>query len=326
MQLSGNVSRLDQYRNTNDGGNSMNPRIPPSYEYLEPYIRKLLADASPYETNVFVIMRFLPSPPLTRIYDAVVAALAKMGLNALRADQHAYHPELWSNICTYMLSCSKAVVIFEDVEVRDFNPNVALELGFMLALNKDCLILKEKRLPKPPTDMIGRLWREFDSYAPGRTIPKQISRWLVDINWNPPPRAFPESVVRFVLREASAFHRVLETLEEEFRLEFEFASDALEMFRTLAERIASKGPIFQKYTLLAELAKDDSRLEDLVVRLTRVSETYLTRVIQPLKNDSLDSETAIKTAHAGVTAVLEQDFQLIQQIQAAFETTNEETI
>jgi predicted nucleotide-binding protein len=77
-----------------------------------------------------------------------------------------------------MLGCSLGVAVSEDIEDRDFNPNVALELGFMLGRRKRCLILKEKRLPSMPTDVVGKLYKPFDQFDIDTTIVSQVERWV----------------------------------------------------------------------------------------------------------------------------------------------------
>lgn len=68
--------------------------------------------------------------------------------------------------------------MFEDIEQRDFNPNVAYELGYMKGRQKRCLILKERRLPRMPSDVIHRLYREFDVFDIKRTITEQVDAWV----------------------------------------------------------------------------------------------------------------------------------------------------
>ncbi len=260
-------------------------------------------------------MRFVKTPPMKAIYEVVDTSLSRMGLRPLRADKKTYHHELWGNVCTYMLGCSKAVIVFEDVEQREFNPNVALEFGFMRALNKPCLILKEKRLPKPPTDIIGYLWREFDSFAPEETIPDQISRWLVDINWSPPPSRLPKPLARAMLHEASSFHHVLEALDLEFSLEILFDETAASVFEGIATKVAYSGPIFQKRNILEELAQGDGQMINLLLERDRIAELYKKKVLMPLKNTKLNSKKRITKAHEGVRSVLQKDLNLVRKIE-----------
>lgn len=291
------------------------PHIPEGYQYLEPYVTALLADAPRYESNVFLIMRFTCTKPMKAIHGILCDSLVRMGLHPLRADDKSYHHELWGNICTYMFGCSKAVVVFEDVEQREFNPNVALEFGFMRALNKPCLILKEKRLPQPPTDVIGHLWREFDSFDPQGTIPAQISRWLVDINWTPPHDSLPLPVARKILREASGFHQILEILAAEFDREILFNEQAAKVFETIVTHLAHVGPIFRKQTTLDGLSEDDTEIKDMLLARERIANLYLEKVLLALKDSERGSRDRIESARSGVKEVLQRDLELVSRVE-----------
>ena len=76
-----------------------------------------------------------------------------------------------------MMGCGYGVCIFEEIDEREFNPNVPLEYGFMRAMNRHVLLLKDIRMPKLPTDMTGKLYRNFDTYNITLTIREQISQW-----------------------------------------------------------------------------------------------------------------------------------------------------
>ena len=91
-----------------------------------------------------------------------------------------YTDDLWDNVLTYIYGCNQAIAIFDQVNLRDFNPNVALEVGFLLAQCKRVLLLKDKAIPVMPTDIVGKIYRPFDTYSPSITIPPQIIRWLQD--------------------------------------------------------------------------------------------------------------------------------------------------
>lgn len=114
------------------------------FMHLEPQLRAFLADHPDPDKNVFIMMRFGATQQFTDLHNAITTALSAHGLHGVRADDRDYHPDLWSNVETYMLGCSYGIAAFEDFEVRDHNPNVALELGFMRARHNRCLILKER--------------------------------------------------------------------------------------------------------------------------------------------------------------------------------------
>jgi nucleoside 2-deoxyribosyltransferase len=85
-----------------------------------------------------------------------------------------------------MLCCKYGVAVLEDIIADEFNPNVALEYGFMRALGKPTLLLKERRF-KPRADILGTVWNEFDVLDVRQSVPKALGKWLHDIGHHPPP-------------------------------------------------------------------------------------------------------------------------------------------
>lgn len=148
------------------------------FMHLEHQLRAFLADHPEPDKNVFIMMRFTGTQQFTDLHVAITTTLAAHGLQGVRADDREYHPDLWSNVETYMLGCSYGIATFEDFETRDHNPNVALELGFMRARHKRCLILKERTLPSVPTDVVGALYKAFDKFSIGPTVQAQVERWI----------------------------------------------------------------------------------------------------------------------------------------------------
>ncbi len=159
------------------------PRAIPGYEGLQRYLDLFAADHPHYDTNVFVMMRFREDPHYHQIFGVLRQALAEHGLRALRVDQKGYvdDDDLWDNIAVYMMGCKYGIAVFEDFDDRDFNPNVAIEYGFMRALNKRVLTLKEQRMPAVPSDATGNRYRPFDMMNLEPTIRAQVTSWLRDI-------------------------------------------------------------------------------------------------------------------------------------------------
>lgn len=147
-------------------------------QHLEPHLREFLNDHPDPDRNVFVMMRFLKSAQLDEAHAAIKATLALRGFHAMRADDRDYTGELWSNIEVYLTCCRYGIAIFERIESRDFNPNVSLELGYMLGRRKRCLILKEQRLPDLPADVIHRLYKTFDMFNVEASVSREVGRWI----------------------------------------------------------------------------------------------------------------------------------------------------
>src|SRR5437868_1476713 len=88
----------------------------------------------------FLMMRFGMTPAHERFVTAIRKSFAFHGIEVLRADDKDYNDDLFPNILTYMHGCSIGIAVFERIEFDEFNPNVSLEVGYMLATGKQvCL-------------------------------------------------------------------------------------------------------------------------------------------------------------------------------------------
>lgn len=145
--------------------------------HLESAIESFLDDHPDFHRNVFIMMRFLDTVQMEAIEKAIRGELAQHGFRGVRADDRDYTGELWSNVQVYLHGCKYGIAVFEDIEERAHNPNVALELGYMLALGKRCLLLKEQRLPAVPTDVVGRLYKPFDAFDIERSVRQKVRDW-----------------------------------------------------------------------------------------------------------------------------------------------------
>ena len=155
--------------------------LPPGFQHFKRFFPQFLHDYPDNNRNVFLMMRFNKGEQYEQIQKTLRREMDKYEFTILRADNKDYTGDLWDNVCLYMLGSKYGVAVFEEIDKREFNPNIALELGFMLALNKRCLILKDKRMPKMPTDIIGKLYKEFDTYDIESTITLCVKEWIHDI-------------------------------------------------------------------------------------------------------------------------------------------------
>ena len=128
----------------------------------------------------FVMMRFDENDTQETIFRAIAHTLQSVGLTAVRADVKEYDDNLLGNAKTYLYGCEFGIAVFEHIDGESFNPNVALEVGYMMALKKQICLLKDRRLPKLPTDLAGRLYRDFDPEDIDTTISKALRSWLKD--------------------------------------------------------------------------------------------------------------------------------------------------
>jgi uncharacterized protein with PIN domain len=128
----------------------------------------------------FLMMRFGTTKAHQDITRAIRAVMDKYRVQVLRADDKQYHDDLFANIQTYMHGCGFGIAVFERIEQDDFNPNVSLEVGYMSALGKPVLLLKDKTLRVLHSDLIGRLYSVFDPLDPDTSIGEGVEKWLRD--------------------------------------------------------------------------------------------------------------------------------------------------
>jgi protein-tyrosine-phosphatase len=127
------------------------------------------------------MMRFSDTKQNALIVQALRAAMKEYGLHLLRADQKSYTDSLWANVRAYIDACKYGIAVFDQLNDKEINPNVSLEVGYMLALEKPILLLKEQRLQSLPTDLVGHLYRQFDGFDIEATIRLRIKEWLRDV-------------------------------------------------------------------------------------------------------------------------------------------------
>lgn len=83
----------------------------------------------------FLMMKFEDSKEQIKIVKTLKDEFRKRrGLNLLRVDDKAYCDDLFLNIKTYMHGCSFVLALFERINSNYFNPNISLEVGYMMAL------------------------------------------------------------------------------------------------------------------------------------------------------------------------------------------------
>lgn len=101
-------------------------------------------------------------------------------MTGVRADGKEYHPNLFENIQTYLHGSRFGIAIVERLTGDEFNPNVSLEIGYLLALRKPVCLLKDRTLRALSTDLTGKLYRSFDPQSPETSIPAELEKWMRD--------------------------------------------------------------------------------------------------------------------------------------------------
>jgi hypothetical protein len=127
----------------------------------------------------FLMMKFEDSKEQSKIVKALKEEFTKRGLNLLRVDHKAYCDDLFLNIKTYMHGCAFGLALFERINSNYFNPNVSLEVGYMMALKKPILFLKDKNLDSLHSDLVGKLYYSFDVQNK-KTIKSILDKWLTE--------------------------------------------------------------------------------------------------------------------------------------------------
>jgi hypothetical protein len=163
--------------------------LPRGYEHLAQSVRRFHQD-HPSENSVFVMMKFpdgLPDQQKTlieRIFTVISTTLSAYRLEARRADLKTYESDLWNNLCVYMLGCKYGIAVLEDKGASEMNPNVALEYGFMKAMNRTVGLLREESFKHDRADLIGKLVKAFrigpDFVLDENSLKQAIQDWMID--------------------------------------------------------------------------------------------------------------------------------------------------
>ncbi|HUT36100.1 MAG TPA: hypothetical protein VNE39_21610 [Planctomycetota bacterium] len=127
-----------------------------------------------------IMMQFTNTKAHDEIARVLKRSLDAHGILGLRADDKQYLDDLFPNVKVYMHACEFGIAVFERIVADDFNPNVSLEVGYMLGMGKDVLLLKDRTLKTLPTDLTGRLYKEFDTLEVEASLPKEVNKWLAD--------------------------------------------------------------------------------------------------------------------------------------------------
>lgn len=143
-----------------------------------------LYDESKHENNIFIMTPYRDDAAFRETIRTVKESLSKFGLRGWLASERALEPQLWDNAKVFMAGCKAGIAIFTaeaKVAAGDhdvFNPNVAIEAGYLLARSKPVLLLKDIALTRLPTDMVGFLYKDFDLQHASDTIPQLIESWV----------------------------------------------------------------------------------------------------------------------------------------------------
>jgi hypothetical protein len=128
----------------------------------------------------FLVMRFTAAKPFARIVEVIKRTAEQHDLEIVRADENEFHADLWGNVRTHLHGCGFGIAVYERIETEEPNANVGLEVGYLMAMNKPVLLLKDETVKTLQADLAGKLYKPFDPHDAEGTIPDKLTKWLED--------------------------------------------------------------------------------------------------------------------------------------------------
>ncbi len=148
--------------------------------FLEDFAKK-----GNFEDSVFIMTKYpdpknpaVTDPQLKNVTDAVSAAVAAHKYVPRIASDKDYHAQLWDNVELHMLGCRRGIAIVQDKVKQELNPNVAIEWGWMLGLDRRVLYLVEKDFKQERADWKGMSKYEFDWANPAPDVDAAVKKFL----------------------------------------------------------------------------------------------------------------------------------------------------
>lgn len=167
---------LQASKNTQSKVSDQAISVPELGKFIEAFRKDYPTD----QKIAFIIMQFGSTKVHTKLVTVIKDTLKKHNIVGLRADDKEYSDDLISNIRTYMHCADFGIAIFERITEDDFNPNVSLEVGYMMGLGKSVCLLKDQTLKNLQADLVGKLYKPFDPLDVENTLPTQLEKWLSD--------------------------------------------------------------------------------------------------------------------------------------------------
>jgi hypothetical protein len=140
----------------------------------------------PFETNIFGMTRFADADGTNKKSDPINPALeiarnvcSLHGLQFHLASDRAMIDDLWKNVAAHMWASRYGIAFFENSRDEGLNYNLNIEVGSMLITGRRCALLKDKSVPKMPTDLVGQIYKDIDLKKP-ETVSNALHLWLRD--------------------------------------------------------------------------------------------------------------------------------------------------
>jgi len=142
-------------------------------------------DSGEFNKSIFIMTKFPDGrdpeadSQLKRVIDAARQAIEDCAFVPRVADTtNRFHTGVWDNVELHLLGCKKGLAILEDRYRRELNPNVAMEWGWMRALGRDVLYLREMAFSQERADISGLITAEFSWDIPEPGISEAVGKWL----------------------------------------------------------------------------------------------------------------------------------------------------
>lgn len=157
-------------------------RYGPHYDRHSTALKKFHA-VSPYEKSAFIMTKYpdgkdKQSGQLQKLIDLVAESLTNGGYEPRLADKKNYHNWIWDNVELQALGCCLGVAVVEDRYKSEFNPNVAMEWGWMHGMGRPVIFLVEKEFKHFRADVEGMIRQTFDWSILEETVPPAIAKGI----------------------------------------------------------------------------------------------------------------------------------------------------
>jgi hypothetical protein len=159
-------------------------RYPPHQLKHADKLKEFHDNEQAYDKSVFIMTKFPDGADpldqqLNKVIDTVKDSITQCGYFPRIALGHPrYFPTIWDNVEIHLLGCAKGVAIIENHYKKELNPNVAIEWGWMRAMDKPVLYLLEEDFTEFRADWLGFIADKFSWDHPEQDIPGLVEAWL----------------------------------------------------------------------------------------------------------------------------------------------------
>lgn len=130
-------------------------------------------DKHRFDRSIFIMIRYRERN--SDLIRELKRTLSEHGYDGILASEHKLTDDLYNPVAC-LLCCSKGVAVFDEAEAaQTINPNVAYELGMLHLLGRGTLILKHRSLKALNTDILMKLYQEYETTA---EIRAHIAAWV----------------------------------------------------------------------------------------------------------------------------------------------------